>query len=172
MLSHFKNVTEAQVSSLITGSAVKSPAPAVVLRKCWSVLLPVMTKIVNLSINTAVMPDCYLLLLLLSLLFIYLLIYVYVDVYVSMSINSPYRSFSWLVGSTLYKQSFDPLIFVFPRTWSAITVTFSMSRKIRFYLQAAVAERSPRSSQNPLPRRNWTKESGGNQDYTRIYPSP
>ena len=36
VLSHFKNVTEAQVSSLITGSAVKScpldPAPAVVLK--------------------------------------------------------------------------------------------------------------------------------------------
>ena len=63
MLSHFKNVTEAQVSGLITGSAVKScpldPAPAVVLKECWSVLLPVMTKIVNLSINTAVMPDCF-----------------------------------------------------------------------------------------------------------------
>jgi len=63
MLSHFKNVTEAQVSSLITGSAVKScpldPAPAAVLKECWSVLLPVMTKIVNLSINTAVMPDCF-----------------------------------------------------------------------------------------------------------------
>ena len=63
VLSHFKNVTEAQVSSLITGSAVKScpldPAPAVVLKECWTVLLPVMTKIVNLSINTAVMPDCF-----------------------------------------------------------------------------------------------------------------
>ena len=62
-LSHFKNVTEAQVSSLITGSAVKSwsldPAPAVVLKECWSVLLPVMTRIVNLSITTAVMPDCF-----------------------------------------------------------------------------------------------------------------
>ena len=63
VLSHFKNVTEAQVSGLITGSSVKScpldPAPAVVLKECWSVLLPVMTKIVNLSINTAVMPDCF-----------------------------------------------------------------------------------------------------------------
>ena len=63
VLLHFKNVTEVQVSSLITGSAVKScpldPAPAVVLKECWSVLFPVMTKIVNLSIDTAVMPDCF-----------------------------------------------------------------------------------------------------------------
>ena len=63
MLSHFKNVTEAQVSRLITSSTVKpcplDPAPAVVLKECWSVLLPVMTKIVNLSINTAVMPGCF-----------------------------------------------------------------------------------------------------------------
>ena len=49
VLSYFKNVTEAQVSSLITGSAVKScpldPAPAVVLKECWSVLLPAITKL-------------------------------------------------------------------------------------------------------------------------------
>lgn len=32
------------------------PALAVVLKECWSVLLPVMTKIVNLSIDTPVLP--------------------------------------------------------------------------------------------------------------------
>ena len=63
VLSHFKNVTEAQESRLITSSTVKpcplDPAAGVVLKECWSVLLPVMTNIVNLSINTAVMPDCF-----------------------------------------------------------------------------------------------------------------
>lgn len=48
------------MSCLITGSAVKSctldPALAVALKECWSVLLPVMTKIVNLSIDTPVLP--------------------------------------------------------------------------------------------------------------------
>lgn len=48
------------MSCLITDSAVKScpldPALAVVLKECWSVLLPVMTKIVNLSIDTPVLP--------------------------------------------------------------------------------------------------------------------
>ena len=47
------------MSCLITGSAVKScpldPALAVVLKECWSVLLPVMTTIVNLSIDTPVL---------------------------------------------------------------------------------------------------------------------
>lgn len=47
------------MSCLITGSAVKSypldPALAVVLKECWSVVLPVMTKIVNLSIDTSVL---------------------------------------------------------------------------------------------------------------------
>ena len=47
------------MSCLITDSAVKScpldPALAVVLKECWSVLLPVMTKTVNLSIDTPVL---------------------------------------------------------------------------------------------------------------------
>ena len=63
VLSCFKNVTVEQVSCLITVSGVKScpldPVPASVLKECLPVLLPVMTKIINLSIDTAVMPDCF-----------------------------------------------------------------------------------------------------------------
>ncbi|XP_022806636.1 tyrosine-protein phosphatase Lar-like [Stylophora pistillata] len=59
----FETVTEDHVASLITSSAIKccplDPAPAVILKECVSVILPVITKIVNLSINSCVVPDCF-----------------------------------------------------------------------------------------------------------------
>ena len=63
VLSCFETVTEDHVASLITSSAIKccplDPAPAVILKECVSVILPVITKIVNLSINSCVVPDCF-----------------------------------------------------------------------------------------------------------------
>ena len=63
VLSCFETVTEDHVASLITSSAIKccplDPAPAVIFKECVSVILPVITKIVNLSINSCVVPDCF-----------------------------------------------------------------------------------------------------------------
>ncbi|XP_067025752.1 uncharacterized protein [Acropora muricata] len=63
VLSCFEPVAEDHVASLITSSAIKccplDPAPAVILKECVSVILPVITKIVNLSINSCVVPGCF-----------------------------------------------------------------------------------------------------------------
>ena len=64
VLSCFETVAEdCHVASLITSSAIKccplDPAPAVILKECVSVILPVITKIVNLSINSCVVPGCF-----------------------------------------------------------------------------------------------------------------
>ena len=63
VLSSFKNVTSEQVSAVLAASKVKScsldPLPAPVLLECIPVLLPVMTRIINLSIDTATMPDSF-----------------------------------------------------------------------------------------------------------------
>ena len=63
VLSCFETVAEDHVASLITSSAIKccplDPAPAVILKECVSVILPVITKIVNLSINSCVVPGCF-----------------------------------------------------------------------------------------------------------------
>ena len=62
-LSSFTVVTEEQLSSLVCSSKIKScaldPVPAHVLKECLSVLLPALTKIVNLSIESALVPDCF-----------------------------------------------------------------------------------------------------------------
>ena len=62
-LSCFTVVTEGQLSSLVCSSKIKScaldPVPAHVLKECLSVLLPALTKIVNLSIKSALVPDCF-----------------------------------------------------------------------------------------------------------------
>ena len=62
-LSSFTVVTEEQLSSLVCSSKTKScaldPVPAHVLKECLSVLLPALTKIVNLSIESALVPDCF-----------------------------------------------------------------------------------------------------------------
>ena len=62
-LSSFTVVTEEQLSSLVGSSRIKScaldPVPAHVRKECPSVLLPAMTKIVNLSIKSALVPNCF-----------------------------------------------------------------------------------------------------------------
>ena len=62
-LSSFTVVTEEQLSSLVGSSKIKSyvldPVPAHVLKECLSVLLPAMTKIVNLCSKSALVPNCF-----------------------------------------------------------------------------------------------------------------
>ena len=59
-LTEFQDTTESAVSSLINSSSLKScdldPFPATVLKGCIDTLLPVLTKIINLSMETATMP--------------------------------------------------------------------------------------------------------------------
>ena len=62
-LSSFTVVTEEQLSSLVCSAKIKScaldPVPTHVLKECLSVLLPALMKIVNLSIESALAPDCF-----------------------------------------------------------------------------------------------------------------
>ena len=62
-LSCFKSVTLSDVSELLSKMTIKScpldPVPASVLKQCTSVVLPVMTQIVNQSLNLAAFPDCF-----------------------------------------------------------------------------------------------------------------
>ena len=62
-LSCFKSVTLSDVSELLSKMTIKScpldPVPASVLKQCTSVLLPVMTRIVNQSLSLAAFPDCF-----------------------------------------------------------------------------------------------------------------
>ena len=62
-LSCFKSVTLSDVSELLSKMTIKScpldPVPASVSKQCTSVLLPVMTQIVNQSLCLAVFPDCF-----------------------------------------------------------------------------------------------------------------
>ena len=60
----FMSVSLSDVSELLSKMTIKScpldPVPAsVLLKQCTSVLLPVMTQIVNQSLNLAVFPDCF-----------------------------------------------------------------------------------------------------------------
>ena len=56
-------VCNSDVSELLGWMTIKScpldPVPASVLKQCTSVLLPVMTQIVNQSLNLATFPDCF-----------------------------------------------------------------------------------------------------------------
>jgi len=49
------------VSKLINSSTIKScdldPIPAVMLKKCWPVIVPVITEVVNRSLDCAIMPE-------------------------------------------------------------------------------------------------------------------
>lgn len=60
-LDEFQPVTPQELSDIILGTKVKScqldPLPAVVLKKCLDTLLPVLTKMVNLSLSHG-MPEC------------------------------------------------------------------------------------------------------------------
>ena len=60
-LSEFKPVTEDQVRNMIMSTKTKSssqdPIPTSLLKECTSSLLPVITKIVNLSLSQGIMPD-------------------------------------------------------------------------------------------------------------------
>jgi len=60
--SEFIPVTEQQLAKLISNTASKScsldPVPAVVLKNCFDLLLPVFTKIVNLSLVSCTVPSC------------------------------------------------------------------------------------------------------------------
>ena len=62
-LSCFMSVTLSDVSELLSKMTIKScsldPVPASVLKQCTSVRLPVMTQIVNQSLNLAAFPDCF-----------------------------------------------------------------------------------------------------------------
>ena len=62
-LSCFKSATLSDASELLGRMTIKSyaldPVPASVLKQCTSVLLPVMTQIVNQSLNLATFPDCF-----------------------------------------------------------------------------------------------------------------
>ena len=57
------SLTLSDVSELLCKMTIKScpldPVPASVLKQCTSVLLPVMTQIVNLSLNLAALPDSF-----------------------------------------------------------------------------------------------------------------
>ena len=60
-LSNFQLVSCEELTSLIKGSSLKScqldPVPALVLRQCYDFLLPVITRIVNLSLQHGQFPD-------------------------------------------------------------------------------------------------------------------
>jgi hypothetical protein len=62
-LLEFRPVTEDDVHKLINRSATKScdldPIPTWLVKDCLDVLLPVITKIINLSLSTSTMPDSY-----------------------------------------------------------------------------------------------------------------
>lgn len=57
----FQPVTQDQVSKLIISSTIKScdldPIPAAMLKKCWPAILPVITEVVNRSLDCAIMPE-------------------------------------------------------------------------------------------------------------------
>ena len=61
-VAHFTPVTGKQLSRMIKYIPSKSceldPFPASVLKRCLHILLPVITKIVNLSLNECVVPSC------------------------------------------------------------------------------------------------------------------
>ena len=60
-LDEFEMATEEEISKLIKKSASKScsldPIPTVLLKECLTVLVPVITVIVNLSLSSATMPE-------------------------------------------------------------------------------------------------------------------
>ena len=62
-LTSFDVATEDEVMKIIMASASKSsildPIPTYLLKKCLHVLLPVITKIINLSFKSAKVPDCF-----------------------------------------------------------------------------------------------------------------
>ena len=62
-LSSFRPVTSTDILQIIGRSTIKScplnPVPAAVLKQCISVLLPVLTRIINQSICSAVVPDSF-----------------------------------------------------------------------------------------------------------------
>jgi hypothetical protein len=59
----FDPATEEEVKKIIMASASKSccldPIPTHLLKKCLHVLLPIITKIINLSFKSAKFPDCF-----------------------------------------------------------------------------------------------------------------
>ena len=59
--SEFRLMTEPEVLKLIASAATKSceidPVPTHILKQCTSELLPVITRIINLSLETGVVPD-------------------------------------------------------------------------------------------------------------------
>jgi hypothetical protein len=62
-LNKFHHATEEEVRKIVTSSASKSccldPVPTFMVKKCLHVLLPVITRIINLSFESARVPDCY-----------------------------------------------------------------------------------------------------------------
>ena len=62
-LSCFEDTTEDEVRKVILSSASKTccldPIPTHVLKQCLEVLLPVITKIINLSFRSAKVPNCF-----------------------------------------------------------------------------------------------------------------
>ena len=59
-LTEFERITEDQVKSLANSSGLKTcsldPIPASIMKDCMDVLLPVLTRMINISIETATVP--------------------------------------------------------------------------------------------------------------------
>ena len=62
-LQTFEIATEEEVKKIITSSASKQclldPIPTYLLKDCITVLLPIITNIINLSLDTASVPECF-----------------------------------------------------------------------------------------------------------------
>ena len=62
-LAKFDPTTEEEVKKIIMSSACTSccldPVPSFIVKKCLHILLPVITRIINLSFESAKIPDCY-----------------------------------------------------------------------------------------------------------------
>ena len=62
-LDVFKPTSEDEVKKIIkkfaTTSCCLDPVPTFIVKKCLYILLPIITKIINLSFKYAVVPDCY-----------------------------------------------------------------------------------------------------------------
>lgn len=60
-LSEFAIVSNEDVLGLISGSTIKScaldPLPASVMHKCYSRLVPVFRRVINLSLSSGMMPN-------------------------------------------------------------------------------------------------------------------
>ena len=63
LLSKFKQASEEEIMKIIRSSATKScsldPIPTQLLKRCLDALLPVITRIINCSLASSTVPDCF-----------------------------------------------------------------------------------------------------------------